>query len=56
MPDLNGFDLYREIKRLNKKVKVTFLRLAKCITANIQIYFLHIAPIALFENRLKMKS
>jgi two-component SAPR family response regulator len=25
MPDLNGFDLYREIKRLDKKVKVCFL-------------------------------
>ena len=26
MPDLNGFDLYREIKRLDKQVKVCFLR------------------------------
>ena len=26
MPDLNGFALYREIKRLDKKVKVCFLR------------------------------
>ncbi|HXX97030.1 MAG TPA: response regulator [Candidatus Bathyarchaeia archaeon] len=25
MPDLNGFALYREIKRLDKKVKVCFL-------------------------------
>jgi DNA-binding response OmpR family regulator len=25
MPDLNGFSLYREIKRLDKKVKVCFL-------------------------------
>jgi DNA-binding response OmpR family regulator len=25
MPELNGFDLYREIKRLDKKVKVCFL-------------------------------
>jgi len=25
MPDLNGFELYREIKRLDKKVKVCFL-------------------------------
>ena len=25
MPDLNGFDLYRKIKRLDKKVKVCFL-------------------------------
>jgi DNA-binding response OmpR family regulator len=25
MPDLNGFALYREIKRLDKKVKVSFL-------------------------------
>jgi DNA-binding response OmpR family regulator len=25
MPELNGFDLYREIKKLDKKVKVYFL-------------------------------
>ena len=25
MPELNGFALYREIKRLNKKVKVCFI-------------------------------
>jgi DNA-binding response OmpR family regulator len=25
MPELNGFSLYREIKRLDKKVKVCFL-------------------------------
>src|SRR5215469_5185146 len=25
MPDLNGFALYREIKRLDKKIKVCFL-------------------------------
>jgi DNA-binding response OmpR family regulator len=29
MPDLNGFALYREIKRLDKKVKVCFLTAAE---------------------------
>ena len=29
MPELNGFDLYREIKRFNKKVKVCFLTAAE---------------------------
>jgi DNA-binding response OmpR family regulator len=56
MPKLNGFALYREIKRLDKKVKVFFLRQAKCITAYIQIYFLYYLPIVLFENQLKMKN
>ena len=29
MPELNGFDLYREIKRFNQKVKVCFLAAAE---------------------------
>ena len=29
MPELNGFDLYREIKRFNKKVKVCFFTAAE---------------------------
>ena len=56
MPDLNGFALYREIKRLDKKIKVCFLRLAKCIPVHIQIYFLQFPGIVLFVNQLKMKS
>jgi DNA-binding response OmpR family regulator len=56
MPDLNGFALYREIKRLDKKVKVCFLTAGEIITTHIQIYFLHYLPIVLFENQLKIKN
>src|SRR5215469_14929262 len=55
MPGLNGFALYREIRRLDKKVKICFLTAKKCITV-IQIYFLHYLPIILLENRLITKN
>jgi DNA-binding response OmpR family regulator len=55
MPDLNGFALYREIKRLDKKLGFVFLRLVKCTMVQIKIY-LHYLPIVLFENQLKIKN
>ncbi len=47
MPDLNGFALYREIKRLDKKVKICFLPLENQFptTECIQIYSLHFLSI-----------
>ena len=58
MPDLNGFTLYREIKKLDKKVRFVSLRRGNQlpITEYIQIYSLHFLPIVLFGNQLKMKS
>src|SRR6476619_2101524 len=31
MPKMNGFELYREIRKINDKVKVCFLQPVKCI-------------------------
>ena len=54
MPKLNGFALYREIKRI-KRLRFVFLRQVKCITV-IQIYSLQYLPIILFENPLITKN
>ena len=51
MPELNGFALYREGNWI-KRLRFVFLRQLKCITAYIQIYFLHYLPIVLFESQL----
>ena len=56
MPDLNGFALYLgRLRDWIKKLRFVFLQLVKCITAHIQIYFLHYLYV-LFENQLKMKN
>jgi DNA-binding response OmpR family regulator len=49
MPGLSGFALYREIRRLDKKIRFVFLRL-------VQIYFLQYLTNALFENPLITKN
>ena len=56
MPELNGFALYREIKRSDKKLNVCFLTAGERATAHTEIYFLHYLPIVLFENQLKTKN
>jgi two-component system catabolic regulation response regulator CreB/two-component system response regulator ChvI len=38
MPDLNGFALYREIKRLDKKVKICFLTAGDYLTPYYGVY------------------
>ena len=40
MPDLNGFALYREIKRLDKKVKICFLTAAEATPYYVFRYIL----------------
>ena len=50
MPDLNGFTIYREIRILDKKIKICFLTAGEMYTG-IQIYFLHYLPIILLENQ-----
>ena len=40
LPEMNGFQLYREIKKIDKKVKVCFLSAGKCSMAHIQMSFL----------------
>ena len=41
MPGMSGFSYYREIKKLDEKMKVCFLQPEKLTMENIQIYFLH---------------
>ncbi|MGA9150690.1 MAG: hypothetical protein WBZ36_08930, partial [Candidatus Nitrosopolaris sp.] len=56
MPDLNVLLYTERLRDWIKKLRFVFLRLVKCTTAHIQIYFLHYLPIALFENQLKIKN
>ena len=56
MPGLNGFALYREIRRLDKKVKICFLTAGEMYYGYRQIYFLQYLPNVLFENPLITKN
>ena len=57
MPEMNGFSLYREIKRTGQgSERSVFLQREKCITEFILIYFLHYQPIISYESRLKIKN
>ena len=54
MPEMNGFTFYREIKKLDGKMKVSFLQLERCIRGHILTYFLHFLPTVLFEMMYNM--
>jgi len=55
MPKLNGFALYREIKRLDKKVKICFLTAGEMYYGYSDIFSSYL-PIILFENLLITKN
>ena len=50
MPEMNGFTFYREIKKLDGKMKVCVLTAGGCILGHILTYFLHLPPTVLFES------
>ena len=50
MPDMNGFSFYREIKKLDQRLKYAFLQPEKMYYGHILIYFLLFLLTVLFAS------
>jgi CheY-like chemotaxis protein len=56
MPQMDGFVVYNEIKKLDNRIKVCFLTAGEISMGYIQTYFLQEMSNVLFESLSKMTN